>query len=100
MTLDVEQPGAGAEPRRGIDDARSSRGIAIVEDKYVPELNPNVAMEWGWMRALKRSVLFLREESFDHARADWDGLIDYRFKWDDPKPGIDVALDKFLGPTQ
>lgn len=26
------------------------RGIAIVEDKYLPELNPNVAMEWGWMR--------------------------------------------------
>jgi hypothetical protein len=24
------------------------RGVAIVEDKYLPELNPNVAMEWGW----------------------------------------------------
>jgi hypothetical protein len=24
-------------------------GIAIVEDRYRPELNPNVAMEWGWM---------------------------------------------------
>ena len=28
------------------------RGIAIVEDKYLPELNPNVAMEWGWMRGM------------------------------------------------
>jgi hypothetical protein len=23
------------------------RGIAIVEDKYLPELNPNVAMDWA-----------------------------------------------------
>ena len=28
----------------------SSRGIAILESKDKPELNPNVAMEWGWMR--------------------------------------------------
>ena len=30
----------------------SGRGIAILEDIYRTELNPNVAMEWGWMRAL------------------------------------------------
>jgi len=51
-----------------------AHGVAIVEDKYVPELNPNVAMEWGWMHAMGRSVLFLREKSFQHARADWNGL--------------------------
>lgn len=34
-----------------------SRGIAIVEDMYVPEFNPNVALEWGWMRAMGKDVL-------------------------------------------
>ena len=28
------------------------RGIAVVEDRYKPELNPNVMMEWGWMRGM------------------------------------------------
>lgn len=35
----------------------SSRGIAILESKYKPELNPNVAMEWGWMRGMGRKIL-------------------------------------------
>ena len=25
-------------------------GFAIVQDRYRPELNPIVALEWGWMR--------------------------------------------------
>ncbi|HEY6186874.1 MAG TPA: hypothetical protein VIW80_04285 [Pyrinomonadaceae bacterium] len=73
-----------------------SRGVAIVEDKYLPELNPNVAMEWGWMAGMDRKVLFLRELGFNHDRADWQGLNDARFDWDDPTPGIEEALDKFL----
>jgi hypothetical protein len=40
-----------------------SRGVAILEDCYYPELNPNIAMEWGWMRAMKRKVLYLREKN-------------------------------------
>jgi hypothetical protein len=75
-----------------------SRGVAIVEDKYLPELNPNVAMEWGWMTGMDRKVLFLREQSFTHARADWTGLINDTFDWNNPRPGIEAALDAFLRP--
>jgi len=73
------------------------RGVAIIEDKYLPELNPNVAMEWGWMKGMGRDVLFLREESFQHERADWKGLVDFTFAWANPAPGVNAALDKFLG---
>jgi hypothetical protein len=73
-----------------------ARGIAIVEDKYIPELNPNVAIEWGWMTGMGREVLYLREEGFDHERADWTGLTNYTFDWKDPQPGIDLAIGKFL----
>jgi hypothetical protein len=73
-----------------------ARGIAIVEDKYLPELNPNVALEWGWMEGMGRSVLYLREEEFKHDRADWTGLITSRFDWNDPAPGVHAALDAFL----
>lgn len=73
-----------------------ARGVAIVEDKYLPELNPNVAIEWGWMVGMLRDVLFLREASFNHARADWSGLIDSTFDWANPVPGVESALDNFL----
>jgi hypothetical protein len=73
-----------------------ARGVAIVEDRYLPELNPNVAMEWGWMAGMGRAVLFLRERQFKHDRADWKGLIESEFDWTDLGKGIDEALDEFL----
>lgn len=70
-----------------------ARGVAIVEDRYRPELNPNVAMEWGWMVGMGRRVLFLREREFAHDRADWAGLLSHSFDWGDPAPGVGAALE-------
>jgi len=75
-----------------------SRGVVILEDRYLPELNPNVAMEWGWMRAATKPILVLAEEKFDKNRADFTGLIQYTFDWANPKPGISDAVTKFLSP--
>jgi hypothetical protein len=72
------------------------RGIAIMESRYRQELNPNIAMEWGWMVGMGRSVLYLRENTFQHARADWDGLLHDSFDWDDPTPGVTQAVNRFL----
>jgi hypothetical protein len=72
------------------------RGIAIVEDKYLPELNPNVSMEWGWMRGMGRRVLYLVEKDFKLQRADWSGLIESPFEWDNPVPEIQAAISAWL----
>jgi hypothetical protein len=72
------------------------RGIAIVEDKYLPELNPNVAMEWGWMRGIGRNVLYLVEKDFKKQRADWGGLIESRFDWTNPEPDVKAAIQAWL----
>jgi hypothetical protein len=72
------------------------RGIAIVEDKYLPELNPNVAMEWGWMRGMGRNVLYLVEKDFKKQRADWGGLIESQFDWVNPEPDIKAAVEAWL----
>lgn len=72
------------------------RGIAIVEDKYLPELNPNVAMEWGWMRGMGRDVLYLVEKDFKKQRADWNGLIERSFDWANPAPDIKAAVTDWL----
>jgi len=73
-----------------------ARGIALVEDKFKKELNPNVAMEWGWMRAMNRPVLALKAKGFKYQRADWAGLIEDEFDWEDPEPAITKALEGFL----
>jgi hypothetical protein len=73
-----------------------SKAIAIVESKHTQELNPNVTMEWGWMRCTDRRVLFLVEKTFDKGRADLDGLIREEFDWDNPEPDINAAVKKFL----
>lgn len=72
------------------------KGIAIVEDKYKPELNPNVAIEWGFMRGMGKDVLFLMEENFHHNRADWEGFIKEYFSWENPEEGIAQAIKKWL----
>lgn len=72
------------------------RGIAIVQDKVKSELNPNVAIEWGWMLGLDRKVLYLVEKGFTQERADWKGLTKYEFDWDNPAPDINAAVKKFL----
>ena len=76
-----------------------SRGVAIVEDKHTKELNPNVAMEWGWMVGMGRRVLYLVEKDFKHGRADWGGLINEQFDWDGDGDDIRAAVHKFLGCT-
>jgi hypothetical protein len=75
------------------------RGIAIVEDKYLPELNPNVAMEWGWMRGMGKKVLYLAEKDFKKERADLSGLLKDEFSWTEPEPGVRQAVGKFLAET-
>jgi hypothetical protein len=77
----------------------SRRGIAIVENKYLDELNPNVAMEWGWMRGMGRDVLYLVEKDFGRARADWNGFIQDSFDWAHPVPDIAAAVRRWLTPA-
>ena len=72
------------------------QAIAIVEDCHTEELNPNVAMEWGWMRAMGRPVLFLKEVSFSQLRADWEGLVSDTFDWNAPEVRIRPAVVRWL----
>ena len=73
------------------------RAVAIVESKYKHELNPNVTMEWGWMRGMGKDVLYLVEKSFDMGRADLSGLIVKPFPWEAPEVAIRKHIHSWLG---
>ena len=72
------------------------RAVAIVEDEYKDELNPNVALEWGWMRALKRDVMYLLKSGFKQGRADTEGFLRTEFDWDSPEAMIRPAIMQWL----
>ncbi len=54
-------------------------GIAILEDRIVDEFNPNVAIEYGYMRALNKPVLLLVDSGFRNLRADIIGTLREQF---------------------
>ena len=64
-------------------------GIAVLEDRSGEELNPNVALEYGFMRALGRDAILVKERSFKHIRADLVGMIPKEFSI-----GTDLRLDE------
>jgi nucleoside 2-deoxyribosyltransferase len=81
-----------------------SYGIAIVESKFRPELNPNVAMEWGWKRAMRKPVLWLiekdAEKDLKFVPADVGGLIRAPFDWEKPQAHIANAITKYFQAQQ
>lgn len=58
-------------------------GVALLEDRVKDEFNPNVALEYGFLRALGRDVVLLRDEGFSNNRADVIGTIAKPFKISD-----------------
>jgi hypothetical protein len=69
-----------------------SRGIAVVEGQFNERLNPNVAMEWGWLRGMGRPVLYLVETQVEVIPPDVSGLLKDRFDWNNPEPAIRKAV--------
>jgi hypothetical protein len=73
-----------------------SYGVAIVESKFKPDLNPNVAMEWGWMRAMRKPVLWLIEKDAKAVPVDVAGLIRVRFDWLNPQADIPALITSYF----
>ncbi len=60
----------------------SRYGIAILEDRAASELNPNVTLEYGFMKALNRAAVLFRDVNFKHDRADLTGKLAKAFDID------------------
>ena len=57
-------------------------------------------MEWGWMRAMNKKVLYLVEKSVtaEQIQPDVMGLISSRFDWDNPEADIHRLITENLPP--
>lgn len=71
------------------------QGIAILENYSAQEYNPNVAIEYGFMRALDKRVLLLADKDFPKERADVSGKERLYFNMRDMH-SIDKPVTKWL----
>lgn len=70
-------------------------GIAVLEDILAEEFNPNVALEYGFMRALGKPTLLLKELRFK-PRADILGTLWHEFNILDIPQTVPNAIKKWL----
>ncbi len=73
-----------------------SKGIAILEDRGVDEFNPNVGIEYGFMRALNKQTVLLADVGFRNLRADIIGTLRGQFDLLDIEGSIPPAIDRWL----
>lgn len=69
-------------------------GVAVLENLVVDEFNPNIALEYGFMRALGKPVLLLKEKRFS-PRADILGTLWEEFDMFDIESSISAAVGKW-----
>ncbi|MDD4939340.1 MAG: hypothetical protein PHE18_03580 [Candidatus Omnitrophica bacterium] len=74
-----------------------SRGIALLENFKSDEFNPNIAVEYGFMRALDKKVLILKENKFQNIiRADMLGIYYEPFDYYNLNETLKFALKSWL----
>ena len=71
-------------------------GVAILEDRIANEFNPNVAIEYGFMRALNKPALLLADVGFHNLRADIIGTLRETFDITDIPGTIGAPIEKWL----
>lgn len=70
-------------------------GVAILEDIVQDEFNPNVALEYGFMRGLGKEVLLLKEQRFK-PRADIMGSLWGEFDILHIGPQVESAITRWI----
>ena len=73
-----------------------SMGIAAPEHETADEYNPNVALEYGFMRALGKNVLLLKERHLRKSRADILRTVWLEFDAADITISIDSAIQRWF----
>jgi hypothetical protein len=71
-------------------------GVAVLEDRVKDEFNPNVALEYGFMRALNKRVLLLGDVGFRNLRADIIGTVRKEFDLTDIPGTLTPAIEQWV----
>jgi hypothetical protein len=73
-----------------------SFGIAVFERLEADDFNPNVSLEVGYMRALRKSVCLLKDKTLKTLQSDLVGKLYKAFDPQDPEGSIPSELERWL----
>ncbi len=71
-------------------------GIALFERLEEDEFNPNVSLEVGYLRALRKPVCLLKDKTLKTLQTDLVGKLYKSFDPQDPKKTIPRELENWL----
>ena len=71
-------------------------GVAVLEDRAKDEFNPNVALEYGFMRALDKPALLLTDRGFRNLRADIVGTVREQFDITDLAGTLAAPIERWI----
>jgi hypothetical protein len=71
-------------------------GVAVLEDRAKDEFNPNVALEYGFMRALDKRTLLLTDLGFRNLRADIVGTVREQFDITDLAGTLAAPIERWI----
>ena len=71
-------------------------GISVFERLAADDFNPNVSLEVGYMRALRRPVCLLKDKTLQALHTDLVGKLYKSFDPQNPKGSIPPELQKWL----
>jgi hypothetical protein len=71
-------------------------GVAVLEDRIRDEFNPNVALEYGFMRALDKPTLLLKDAGFHNLRADILGTLHETFDLTDIAGSLARPIESWI----
>ena len=75
-------------------------GIAVFERLEADDFNPNVSLEVGYMRALRKPVCLLKDKTLKTLQTDLVGKLYKSFDPQKPEVSIPAELDKWLSDKE
>ena len=77
-----------------------SFGIALFDRINTDEFNPNVSLEIGYMMALSKPVLLLKDKTLKSLQTDLVGKLYHQFDFQYPEKTIPIVLDKWMNDKE
>jgi len=77
-----------------------SFGIALFDRINTNEFNPNVSLEIGYMMALNKPVLLLKDRTLKSLQTDLVGKLYHQFDFQYPDTTIPLVLDKWIADME
>jgi spermidine synthase len=77
-----------------------SFGIALFDRINTDEFNPNVSLEIGYMMALNKPVLLLKDKTLKLLQTDLVGKLYHQFDFQYPDKTIPLVLDKWISDKE